>query len=126
MQKKEQPSNTKTSRTRINPVVVYCIVGAVVAFNVVLYFYVMDRLSQLDKLKEDLMQSTKQYDEVPLPDLMKDQLMKDPEFKKNPELLQNPVLLQEHLNKRADKTIEELKRLEKELDEKPKELDEKP
>jgi hypothetical protein len=58
----------------IKPVLIYCILGAVVIFNVVLYLYVMDRLAQLDKLKEDLIKTTDQYQEVPIPDLMKEKI----------------------------------------------------
>lgn len=72
MDKEPQAANAAALKTRINPVVVYCIIGAVIAFNIVLYLYVMDRLNQLDKDKAELLDSIKQYQEVPLPDLMKD------------------------------------------------------
>lgn len=92
MDQKKEPQNSNALKTRINPVVVYCIIGAVVAFNVVLYLYVMDRLNQLDKQKAELLNSIKQYQEVPIPDLM-----------------QEP-------GTQTDEQIEKLKRLEKELD----------
>lgn len=97
--KEPQTANANALKTRINPVAVYCIIGAVVAFNVILYLYVMDRLNQLDKQKAELMNSIKQYQEVPIPDLMKESL-KDPEL----------------LNNQADEQIEKLNQLEKEMD----------
>jgi len=91
MDKEPQAADATALKAKINPVVVYCIIGAVVAFNIVLYLYVMDRLNQLDKEKAELLNSIKQYQEVPLPDLMK-----DPAYSSN-------------------ERMEELNRLEKEL-----------
>lgn len=92
MHQNKEPQDPNALKTRINPVVVYCIIGVVVAFNVVLYLYVMDRLNQLDKQKAELLNSIKQYQEVPIPDLM-----------------QEP-------GTQTREQIEKLKRLEKELD----------